>query len=41
MADDDTRDPAEGNRMARLTFILTVLLAAGFVGSVVFFILLR
>jgi len=41
MAEEETRDPEAGNRLARLTFIWTVIFAAGFVGSIVAFVLLR
>lgn len=41
MAEEDLRDPEAGNRLARWTFIVTMLCAIGFVGSIVFFILLR
>lgn len=41
MADEDSRDPEAGNRLARGTFLVTILFAVGFVGSIVFFILLR
>jgi hypothetical protein len=36
---EETRDENWGNKMAWWTFILTVLSAVGFVGSVVLFIL--
>jgi hypothetical protein len=41
MAEDDSHDPEAGNRLARGTFIVTMLFALGFVGSIVVFILLR
>jgi len=41
MADEETRDPEAGNRLARGTFIVTMLCAVGFIGSIVVFILLR
>jgi len=30
---------ADGNQVARVTFVLTMILAAGFVGTIFFFIL--
>lgn len=41
MAEEDLRDPEAGNRLARGTFWVTIFCAIGFVGSIVFFILLR
>ena len=38
---EETRDPEAGPALARITFIGTVVLAIGFVGSIVLFILLR
>lgn len=41
MAAEETPDPEAGDRWARKTFIWTAILGACFVGSAVFFILLR
>lgn len=39
MGEEETRDDQWGNKVAKWTFILTVLSALGFVGSVFLFIL--
>ena len=41
MAEEKPGDPDAANQVARVTFLWTMILAAGFIGSIVVFILLR